>query len=328
MSVLSSFDDGSPGERLDYWRHVVADSIVPFDLRIHDEPGIYGRMRSRDFGAVRLNDMTAPPLEGLRTPKLVRRSDPELCKIDVQVDTHLAVEQNGRQALLRPGDFSFIDLSRPMQVAGPQANTAMLMFPRTLLPLSADELARLTAVRVPGSRGTGALISSITLQLIRHMDELSVGDGLRLTTTILDLLTTMLARQAGRYSAVEPDTHRRALAFRIRAFIEERLGDHSLTPRGIAAAHHISLRYLYKLFEDEGTSVAGWIRARRLERCRQDLLDPSLRTLPVGAIAARWGFGSREHFIRLFRAAYQLPPGEFRDRLLTPPRRSLPPPTR
>jgi AraC-like DNA-binding protein len=40
------------------------------------------------------------------------------------------------------------------------------------------------------------------------------------------------------------------------AFIWENLGDPNLTPGAIAAAHHISLRYLHKLFHAEGQTVA------------------------------------------------------------------------
>jgi AraC-like DNA-binding protein len=69
--------------------------------------------------------------------------------------------------------------------------------------------------------------------------------------------------------------------------------DPTLTPAMIAAAHHVSVRYLYRLFETEQSRVAAWIRQRRLERCPRDLLDPALRTQPVSAIAGRWGSPSR-----------------------------------
>ena len=80
----------------------------------------------------------------------------------------------------------------------------------------------------------------------------------------------------------------------------------------IAAAHHISLRSLHQLFHDEGLTVAGWIRRRRLECCRRDLSDPALAARPVAAIAARWGFSSAGDFSRAFRAAHGLPPAEYR----------------
>ena len=54
------------------------------------------------------------------------------------------------------------------------------------------------------------------------------------------------------------------------AFVEQHLGDADLTPAAVAAAHHVSLRQLHRLFETQETTVAAWIRHRRLERCRRD----------------------------------------------------------
>jgi len=131
-------------------------------------------------------------------------------------------------------------------------------------------------------------------------------------TAALDLLAVALAGRLDRLGEVPPDTSQRALVLRVHAFIEVQLGDPGLSPATIAAAHHISVRYLYKLFEGEPTSVAGLIRERRLERCRRDLLDPSLRGVPVSTIAARWGLTNAAHFSRAFRAAYGASPVEYR----------------
>ena len=94
-------------------------------------------------------------------------------------------------------------------------------------------------------------------------------------------------------------------------------GDCDLAPGPVAAAHYISVRYLYRLFEAQGTTVAAWIRHRRLERCRADLADPALGSTPVSAVAARWGLPDSAHFNRLFKRAYGLPPAEYRRAFLT-----------
>ena len=98
----------------------------------------------------------------------------------------------------------------------------------------------------------------------------------------------------------------------VQTFIQQHLGDPRLDPAGIAAAHHISLRSLHQLFHDEGLTVAGWIRRRRLEQCRRDLSDPALANRPVAAVAARWGFTSAADFSRAFRAEHGMPPSEYR----------------
>ncbi len=128
----------------------------------------------------------------------------------------------------------------------------------------------------------------------------------------LDLLTVALAGRLDRHGEVRPDVSQRALLLRVRAFIEDRLADPRLSPATVARAHHVSLRFLYKLFEGERASVAGLIRERRLDRCRRDLLDPSLGGVPVSAIAARWGLTNAAHFSRAFRAAYGVSPVEYR----------------
>jgi AraC-like DNA-binding protein len=107
----------------------------------------------------------------------------------------------------------------------------------------------------------------------------------------------------------------------IRAFIEERLGDPGLTTSTVAAAHHVSKRYVQALFREDNTTVAGWIRARRLERCHRNLGDPRLDSRPVQAIAANWGFADPAHFSRVFRDAYGMPPAAFRQMLREQPGR-------
>jgi AraC-like DNA-binding protein len=309
MTVVFRAADDPAASRDERWRHVLGATVGPLDPR-----GVPDRMLAGEMGAVRVAEMVAAG-EGGATRKAAHMStsDPDVLKIDVLAAGSAVVEQGGREAALAPGDFAVVDLARPATwaMSGPMRLIAVV-FPRAMLPLRHDELRRLTGLRIPGSRGAGALMSSLASQLPRHLDDYGRVDGARLGTAVLDLLAAGLAARLEREDRVPPDSRRRALLLRVHAFIEERLGDPSLTPASIAAAHFISLRYLHRLFESEQTTVADWIRRRRLERCRRDLLDPELRDRPVSAIAERWGIPSAAHFSRLFRAAHGVPPAEYR----------------
>jgi hypothetical protein len=59
-------------------------------------------------------------------------------------------------------------------------------------------------------------------------------------------------------TAGSPPTPTSMLLTRIYAFIQQHLGDPELSPGAVAAAHHISVSYLHKLFHAEGATVAGW----------------------------------------------------------------------
>jgi AraC-like DNA-binding protein len=162
-----------------------------------------------------------------------------------------------------------------------------------------------------GRDGVGALLSPFLTQFAARLGQFDNAAGRRVADNIVDLVDTLLAEHLG---AGEPTAEpgRRPLLARIMAFIEEQLADPDLGPERIAAAHYISTRYLHKLLHDEGRTVAGWVRTRRLEQCRRDLGDPLLAEQPVSAIGARWGLTDAAHFSRVFRAAYGSSPREYR----------------
>jgi AraC-like DNA-binding protein len=248
---------------------------------------------------------------------LIRQADPGVFKLGCVVEGGGIVDRDGRCAVLGVGDMVFYDPSQPyrgeFRPDVPVSKMLLLRFPRSLLALPPKQLRELNGVRIPGDRVVGALSAQFLLHLARRMGELSPADTARLSTLTLDVLTTALADALDARTLLPPHARRRALMARIHAFIAAHLGDHDLTPDAIAAAHHISLRYLHKLFQQDGETVAGWVRARRLEHCSRDLADPLLAGRPIHAVANRWGFRSAAHFSQAFRHAYGLSPREFRE---------------
>ena len=311
MSVLVRIHDGPHAARLEHFKRVVATAIVPFDTDFHAGHELTGEVLSGRVGAIRVTRVSAPPMNATRTAGLIRAADSELFKIDLQLRGRTVFAQGGREATLRPGDFTLLNLSRPSGLVDRDEHEMVaVLFSPAALPLAPDELDRLTAVRISGRSGPGALTAALAYRLTRRL-----GDGepaAALDTGLLDVLAVALAQRLDGVAALPRATRRRALLAGVQAFIEQRLADPALSPGLIAAANHISVRLLHKLFETHETTVAAWVRQRRLERCRRDLLDPSLGGWPAAAIGARWGLRNAANFSRLFRAAYGLPPGRYR----------------
>lgn len=319
MSATFRIVDAPAVSRKDYWHHVVTSALGPLDLRIDSPLDADDELTLGAIGGVRVAVLDASAAAVRRTPRHIKQSDPDMCKVDVLVDGAGVVQQDDREAELRPGDLTLVDLARPAAWAMAPSHVIAIVFPRALLPLRLDELALLTAVKVPGRQGLGALASALAMRMPEHLDDGDSGSsvawsvGARLGTAVLDLLAVAFAERLGRDETVPFDTRQRALLHRIHAFVEDHLADPDLSPRSIAAAHHVSVRYLYKLFETQETTVGGWIRRRRLERARRDLRDPALHDRSITAIASRWGFSSPAHFNRTFRKVYGVTPGECRD---------------
>jgi len=323
MDVVS-FAEVPVEERFAFWREMSSKMWMPLDARCEPrlESAFQAQVALSGLGLVQATLLTAPSLTIQRTPQLIRRSDPETFFVTCTVRGHAIGEQAGRQADLRVGDLMLRDSSHPYLTrfgsrdpAGGQVLS--LQFPRSLLPLPERNLRELSALRIRGDRGIGALASQFLLQLARHLEEFSPAEAMRVSTLTLDVLTAALAGALDAHSAVPPGSRRRALLAQIHAFVQANLGDAHLTPASIAAAHHISVSYLHQLFRAEEHTVAGWIRERRLEQCRRDLAEPWLADRTITAIAARWGFPNLQHFSQAFRSAYGLSPRQFRQQCAT-----------
>ncbi len=82
-----------------------------------------------------------------------------------------------------------------------------------------------------------------------------------------------------------------------------------LTLEELAAMVHVSVPYLYKLFQDHlGTSPGKYITKMRIEECKVLLRE---RNLTMGQIAERMGFSSLQHFSRQFRNICGITPTQY-----------------
>ncbi len=293
----------------------MAKALVPASI-CSDDPDFRAKARLADLGVAQLTSISYPALTVCRTPKLIRQSDPEQYQACLTVRGGMRLDHLARTAILHGGDLVVYDSSRPFQ-AQPTSGEGtvehiVVQFPKALCPLPEKEITRLIAVGLPGRDGLGRLLSRYLRELALGQSDRSPADSSRLAAITVDLVMARLAHELEAERSLLPEGRQQALLARIHDFIARRLPDPRLTPENVADAHQISLRYLYKLFQAEGLTVAGWIRNQRLERCRRDLADPRLRERSINAIATRWGFGDAAHFSRLFRATYGLPPRDYR----------------
>ncbi|MEU2982715.1 helix-turn-helix domain-containing protein [Streptomyces hirsutus] len=315
-SVFST-EDVPKADRWASWYETGTKSHLPTLIRTDHQADFHGEIRLLDLGSLQVSTLTYSPLLVTRTPKLIRQSDPGVYFFVLHRHGRLGVAQDGRETLLGQQDLVLYDTSQPFTSwasaeHGGAAGCMVMQVPKKLFPIRPKTLSPLTAVRLPSREGLGALVAHQLTQLVKHAPSYTAADTTRLATITLDILAALCAHELESTGALPADTRRQALQAQIHEFIRQRLGEPALSPGTIAAAHRMSTRHLYKLFQDQGLTVADWIRQCRLERCRRDLADPNLHSRPVHTIAARWGFTSSAHFSRAFRTAYGMPPSEYR----------------
>ncbi|MEU1735162.1 helix-turn-helix domain-containing protein [Streptosporangium sp. NPDC020145] len=322
--VVFRIHDLPAADRFSRRRETTDGPLMPMAIRSDHEGTFHAVLRRISLGALYLSRLSSPPLRAWRTDVLIRRSDAETYCLSLPLRGGKVLDQGDRRVTAGPRDLLLYDAARPFHTRlladATGSNESMILhIPKALMPLPADSLVRLTGRSLPCSSGVGALLRRHIIELARHTPGYSVADAARLSTITLDLVAATCAHVLEAGSSPQAGSSGQALRARIHAFIQRHLSDPALNVETIANAHQISTRYLHRLFQAQGISVAAWIRRCRLDRCRRDLSDPALCTVPVHAVATRWGFTDGVQFSRVFRAAQGVPPGEFRRRALEEP---------
>ena len=166
-----------------------------------------------------------------------------------------------------------------------------------------------------GKSGISRVLSGMLRSLAQSMEEVETADLRPVELALGEFLITCLAR-AGQlpnaFSIGDAETVRTNHLHRISQIIETCLGDPDLKPKQVADIQGVSLRYLQKLFALSGQTFSGFVRGRRIERCRSDLVSPLYAHLSITEICYRWGFNSSAHFSRVFREHFDISPRSYR----------------
>ncbi|MFE7581948.1 helix-turn-helix domain-containing protein [Streptomyces gardneri] len=234
--------------------------------------------------------------------------------LGVHVRGPVTVVHERAKTLLEPNDLVFCDPARRHLLRfGEDCRMIFFRVPRCYLGVTESELSQVLGIPVRGGEGIGALASDFLTALAAKAEFRRSTIGDRRARTAVHLLSVLVMELLEADTTDEADDASGAvneMLSRIHGYIEEHLRDPDLSPETIARAHHISVRYLQKLFQNDGSTVSQWVRERRLESCRLEL-GRSHRRITMAAVAHRWGFSSPSHFSRTFRGAYGMSPSEW-----------------
>ena len=292
------------------WQRAMSESFVPCTTRVPDNfRGIvtHSRLGNLDVHWVSASrhraDRTGPELEARAAGCIL---------LNVVTEGSVRVSQDGREAVLRPGDFAIHDGSRPYSLVFDTAFAQVIFcLPRALLRQRMGCFNHFTAVRVPGDLQIGQVASRFMINVARlHWSDPTSTEAQRLSLQVIDLVALALSMQRDTPLRESSTTHRSALLYRAKAFVEAHLSA-DLNPAMVASALGCSARYINNLFADEETTLGRYVMERRLDQCRLDLARDSDRR-QVGEIAYAWGFASLSHFSRSFKEHFGLSPTDYR----------------
>ncbi|MCG2622441.1 helix-turn-helix domain-containing protein [Arthrobacter sp. I2-34] len=299
------------------WRRTVASLLLPLDIQTDDE-NFRARIDAITVNGIRLFTVSASRHWLERTRRLASAGADPFFSISVQLEGTSTISQHGHHDVLMPGDFTVYDSTVPYERRfEADSSSLVVMFPQQLINLPPKALAGIAGLRISGAEGFGAIVSAFLVGVARNLPALEGRLGLSMAASMVDLVTAAFSEKMG---IVAPNRSRSRLEqmMAIRESIMAKLGDPELAPDAIAAEHFISTRQLHILFREQGTTVSTWIRERRLEMIRRDLVDPLQESESIRTLAERWGFPDATHFSRVFKETYGETPRRYRQQAQQP----------
>jgi AraC-like DNA-binding protein len=305
-----STDDVPGNEKTDAWQALLCSSYQDWSLSRRLPATFNAHIRKYDFAGLGIVEAACDPCAGQRTRTHVRR-DEELY-VGVQLTNagreHFKIGDS--RVEVGSGDVVVWTTEHITEFeVVERLHKVTLVIPWTLLRerLNGRKQPPLGG-KVESRAGVGALLAAHLLALsneVACLDQKVQGSVCRST---LELLEAVFSDQQSMQS---PNTSV-VLLRRIQDYILQQLHDETLNPTKIAAANHISLRYLHLLFKLGEATVSEWILDRRLQACKLALEDSAFAQCHVAEIAYRWGFNSSSHFCRVFKDKYGCNPSEVR----------------
>jgi AraC-like DNA-binding protein len=296
-----------------FWLDTVCTQILPVSIDPRTDAAPVAAMSCARIGEMSIRSVVGGDHVYVRDAREIRSGDPDTLQIGLPLGGKSMLIQDGREAVLNPGDMVVYDSSRPFTLAMDERfQWQVFLFPKSTLRRSDRELQEITAIPIRGERGLNGVVGRFLRGVAREAAELErTPDAAILGRHAADLTATMIRSVFG--SAWDVNDADMVLREQIEQFIQARHADAALDPPSIARAHSVSLRRLHAVFEGTGRTVMDVVRDVRLSAIHADLTDLRLRHVHIADIAASHGIHSATTLARLVHAAYGTSPRALRE---------------
>ena len=300
------------GDKRRAWEAVISQLYASLEVQVRDAGEFEGVITQCSLEDLDLTRAIVDYEIASRKRQHIARDVSQSCVFLFVRKGPLTLEQFGREALLNSNSCSIVDLGSPYVLKHASlTDTFFLKAPEVVLRSRFKDIHSHCAVARPIGPGMGRIAADLIASLSENASQASEQGAACLATQILDILA--LAFEAAPTDAPEgPSLARAAVRKRALAYIDRRIGDPKLDPANIAAAIGVSTRYLHKVFELSEKSVSAHVRAKRLQRARDDLADERLRQRSISEIATRNGFADQSSFATCFKNKFGVSPRSVR----------------
>jgi AraC family transcriptional regulator, positive regulator of tynA and feaB len=286
--AIFSTEDVHPRERVSYWDANVIRGFAK--LKVPGNEPFNGSLTVGSLGSIGVSRTESDPFEIDRGRREIAHSHGDDYFIHLQCAGRSIHRQGDRETVIKEGEIFVADLRRPsMGYLETRGSIVTIRAACGEIEARVGPTGQLVSRTIGSQNAVASLTFGFLSMLPERTDTLDANAAPKIAEQALDLVALAFSADA-QSNGVNLSYPRAAALTMLKAAIESRLHDPTLKPASAAAAAGISVRYANALMTRERTGLEGYIIARRLERCRRALDDPSQARRTIGDIAFSWGF--------------------------------------
>ncbi|MCX7287326.1 MAG: helix-turn-helix transcriptional regulator [Rhodobacterales bacterium] len=305
-------DSFRPADRFDAWHATVSafnDVAVSTDKR----PDFNASSECFRLGQFLLCRNESTPLRLIRSDAQAARDQLDQDVILVMQEGESRTQSRGGIYAMAAGDVAFGSFRQGYDFTVTSSGPTRWL--ELICPLDLDDrLLELgsgasgpEADQTPQSRLLGQFMSGVA----QGLTQLTAADAALVEHALLCLLAAARRGPSAEFPRLGDRARQTVDRARAIATIERELFSARLSADRVCDITGITRSSLYRLFEIDG-GVASYIRSRRLDALRDDLVDRRHRGRTVAELAERRGFYSLSTLNRAFRSRFGCTPGDVR----------------
>jgi AraC-like DNA-binding protein len=307
-----STDQLAPRDRFEIWRDQFSRKLLRMAIDPLNDAPYRAKAALRTLPQMRIGAGSVSPAVHHRSRQTAALENDDLVLLINMAGSYI-VRRGGDDIVLGEGDACLLACSDPGDYVMPKPGRHMVIrLSRSVLGAFGRHVELALGRLIPAETEALKLLSAYARSLPRGAWEYSAAVTQAVTTHVGDMVGLVVGASGDAAVIASSRGLAAARLGSIKGHIRERIFDPELSAETVAAAHHISPRYLRQLFEAEDQSFSGYVLDQRLSQAHAMLTCLSLADRPISAIAYDVGFGDLSYFNRAFRRRFERTPRDVR----------------
>lgn len=212
------------------------------------------------------------------------------------------------------GSLVLLNMGKKLEVwQSSPTDVLSVTLPTSLLLRQCADIEKYCGVAVPTNTGAAAILRDMLSGVLRETDHLTGCESQSLSTAFGGMISTVFHNNA---TCGKEHTILDSYQKQISNIIDSEIQNTQLSPKLLADRLGVSRSYLFSVSSKAGFSIAKLILERRLNCCRDALVDSSWRKRSITEIAFTFGFKELSHFSRCFTKKFGISPKAYREQTM------------